>query len=99
MFLAAGLLGGMLLTPNRRYFRSVWFWCALAVALVMALPVIGWQFKHHFVALAWMKSIHARDVSWGRADYFIPNQFWNVANPVTVPLWCAGRGHHTKRQK
>jgi 4-amino-4-deoxy-L-arabinose transferase-like glycosyltransferase len=90
VFLAAGLLGGMLLTPSRRYFRSGWFWCGVAVALVMALPVIVWQFQHHFVALAWMKSIHTRDVSLGRADYFIPKQFWTVTNPVTVPLWCAG---------
>jgi hypothetical protein len=90
LFFVAGLLVGLLLTPNRRYFRSGWFWCGVGVALVMALPVIVWQFQHHFVALAWMKSIHARDVSWGRTDYFIPNQFWNTTSPVTVPIWCAG---------
>jgi 4-amino-4-deoxy-L-arabinose transferase-like glycosyltransferase len=90
VFFAAGLLGGLLLTPNRRYFRSGWFWCGVSLALVLALPVIVWQFQHHFVALAWMKSIHARDVAWGRTDYFIPSQFWSAANPVTVPIWCAG---------
>ena len=90
VFFAVGLLGGMLLTPDRRYFRSGWFWCGVAVALLIALPVIVWQFQHHFVALAWMKSIHARDVSRGMTDYFIPNQFWNTTNPVTVPIWCAG---------
>jgi 4-amino-4-deoxy-L-arabinose transferase-like glycosyltransferase len=90
VFFAVGLLGGMLLTPNRRYFRSGWFWCGVGVALVMALPVIVWQTQHHFVALEWMKSIHARDVSWGRTDYFIPRQFWNTTNPATVPIWCAG---------
>jgi hypothetical protein len=62
----------------------------MAVSLVVALPVIIWQFQHHFVALAWMQSIHARDVSWGRTRNFIPSQFWNVTNPVSVPLWCAG---------
>ncbi|HTW77944.1 MAG TPA: glycosyltransferase family 39 protein [Terracidiphilus sp.] len=87
---AAGLLVGMLLTSNRRYFRSGWFWGGVALALVMALPVIVWQFQHHFVALAWMKSIHTRDMGWGRTDHFIPNQFWNVTSPVTVPLWLAG---------
>lgn len=90
LFFAAGLLAGMLLTPSRRYFRSGWFWCGVSIALAMALPVIVWQFQHHFVGLAWMKSIHARDMSWGRTDYFIPNQFWNVTSSVTVPLWCAG---------
>jgi 4-amino-4-deoxy-L-arabinose transferase-like glycosyltransferase len=90
LFYVAGLLVGLLLTPNRRYFRSGWFWCGVGVAVVMALPVIVWQFQHHFVALAWMHSIHARDVSWGRTDYFIPNQLWNVTSPVTVPIWFAG---------
>jgi hypothetical protein len=85
-----GLLGGMLLTPQRRWFRCWWFWCGVGVALAMALPVLVWQFQHHFVALAWMRSIHARDISWGRTDYFLPSQFWNVTSPITVPLWCAG---------
>lgn len=90
LFFVAGLLAGMLFTPNRRYLRSGWFWCGVAVAIAMTSPVIVWQFHHHFVALDWMRSIHARDVSWGRADYFLPNQLWNVTSPVTVPLWCAG---------
>jgi 4-amino-4-deoxy-L-arabinose transferase-like glycosyltransferase len=85
-----GLLVGMLLTPNRRYFRSGWFWCGVGVALVMALPVILWQSQHHFVALAWMQSIHARDVRFGSTNYFFPSQFWNVTSPITVPLWLAG---------
>jgi 4-amino-4-deoxy-L-arabinose transferase-like glycosyltransferase len=88
--LPAGLLVGMLLTPNRRYFRSGWFWCGVALALAIALPVILWQFQHHFVALAWTRSIHTRDVAWGRTDHFLLNQLWNVTSPVTVPLWCAG---------
>ncbi len=90
LFFVAGLLVGLLLTPNRRYFRARWFWCGVGVALVMVLPVIVWQFQHHFVALAWMKSIHTRDEAWGRTDHFILNQLWNVTSPVTVPIWFAG---------
>jgi 4-amino-4-deoxy-L-arabinose transferase-like glycosyltransferase len=90
LFLAPGVLGGMLLTPNRKYLRSGWFWGGVAVAIVLSLPVDLWQVHHHFVGYEWMKSIHARDVRWGRADYFLLNQFWKATNPVTVPLWCAG---------
>lgn len=36
-----------------------------------------------------MKSIHARDVSRGTTDHFIPRQFWNTTNIATVPIWCA----------
>jgi 4-amino-4-deoxy-L-arabinose transferase-like glycosyltransferase len=89
-FFVAGLLGGMLLTPNRRCLGSRWFWCGVGIAAVIILPVVIWQLQHHFVGLAWMKSIHARDLGEGRADYFLPSQFWRTTNPVTVPLWLAG---------
>jgi hypothetical protein len=37
-----------------------------------------------------MQSIHARDVSRGVTNYFIPRQFWNTTNLATVPIWWAG---------
>jgi 4-amino-4-deoxy-L-arabinose transferase-like glycosyltransferase len=89
-FFAFGILAGMLLTPARRHLRSGWFWCGVALALAIFLPNILWQVQHHFVALDWMKSIHARDVQMGRADNFLLNQLWKNANPVTLPLWIAG---------
>jgi 4-amino-4-deoxy-L-arabinose transferase-like glycosyltransferase len=89
-FLAAGLLGAMLLTPNRRYLRSIWFWYGVGIVAVLDLPVVIWQMQHHWVGLAWMQSIHARDLSWGRADYFLPSQFWRSTSPVNVPLWLTG---------
>jgi hypothetical protein len=89
-FLVLGVVGGVLLTPARRYLKSPWLWCGAATALLLMLPNIIWQMQHHFVALDWLKSVHARDISRGWTDYFLPNQLWKCANPVTVPLWCAG---------
>lgn len=90
LFFAAGVLGGMLLTPNRRFLRSAWFWCGVGIALSIFAPAIFWQLHHHFVGLDWIKSIHARDIRWGRTRYFLPSQFWSTTNSITVPLWCAG---------
>ncbi|HEY1467460.1 MAG TPA: glycosyltransferase family 39 protein [Candidatus Acidoferrum sp.] len=89
-FLALGVAGGVLLTPARRYLKSPWFWCGAGVALVIVLPNMVWQMRHQFVSLECLKTIHARDIRWGWTDYFLPNQLWKCANPVTVPLWCAG---------
>jgi 4-amino-4-deoxy-L-arabinose transferase-like glycosyltransferase len=89
-FFAIALLGAMLLTPNRRYLRSPWFWCGVALALVIFAPNLSWQYRHHFVSLAWMRSIHARDIRLGRTDNFLLNQFWQITNPGAVPLWLAG---------
>lgn len=89
-FLVAGVVAGVLLTPTRRYLRGPWFWCGAAVAVLIWLPNLVWQIQHHFVSLEFLKSIHARDVGLGRANGFLLAQFWKCANPVTVPLWCAG---------
>ncbi len=89
-FLVAGVVAGVLLTPARRYLRSPWLWCGAAVAVLVWLPNVMWQIQHHFVTLEFVKSIHARDVRWGRANGFLLDQLRSCANPVTVPLWGAG---------
>jgi 4-amino-4-deoxy-L-arabinose transferase-like glycosyltransferase len=89
-FFAAALLGAMLLTPNRRYFRNAWFWRGVALALLIAAPNLWWQYQHHFVSLAWMRSIHARDFGLGRTDNFLLNQLWQTTNPGAMPLWLIG---------
>lgn len=89
-FLVFGIIGGLLFTPARRYFKSRWLWCGVGVALLIMLPNIVWQVRHHFVTLAWLKSVHTRDIGWGWTDYFLPNQLWKSSNVMTVPLWCAG---------
>jgi hypothetical protein len=89
-FLALGVVGGVLLTPARRYLRSPWLWCGAGVAALVVLPNIVWQIQHHFVSFEFLRSIHARDIRWGSTNNFLLNQFWKSANPATVPLWCAG---------
>jgi hypothetical protein len=89
-FLVFGLLGGMILTPARRYLRSRWFWYGVGLTALMVLPNFMWQVKHHFVTLEYLKTIHSRDIRWGWTDHFLLNQLWKPAHPVTVPLWCAG---------
>jgi 4-amino-4-deoxy-L-arabinose transferase-like glycosyltransferase len=89
-FFVMALLGGMLLTPNRRYLRSRWFWCGVVLTLLIVAPNLWWQYQHHFVSLDWMRSIHTRDLRMGRGDHFLLSQFWNVCNFGALPLLFAG---------
>ena len=89
-FLAMGVVGGLLLTPTRRHLKSPWFWWGAATAMSVMLPNVVWQVQHQFVSLAFIKSIHTRDIGWGWTNNFLLNQLWKCANPVTAPLWCAG---------
>ncbi|MGB8260816.1 MAG: glycosyltransferase family 39 protein [Terracidiphilus sp.] len=90
LIFAAGVLLGLLLTPNRRYLRSPWFWAGVAIAVLLVLPNALWEFHHNFLGVTWARSIHSRDVAWGWTDYFLLGQLWKVTNPVTIPLWFAG---------
>jgi len=89
-FLVLGVVGGVLLTPARRYLKSPWLWWGAAAAILVVLPNIVWQIQHHFIAFEFMKSIHARDIRWGWTDFFLLGQLWRATNAATVPLWCAG---------
>jgi 4-amino-4-deoxy-L-arabinose transferase-like glycosyltransferase len=87
---AAGILIGMLSTPERRYFRSGWFWIGICVALLIVLPNILWQFQHQFLTARCLRAIHLRDLSIGRGEHFFLDQVTICLNPISVPVAFAG---------
>lgn len=89
-FFTLGLLGALLLTPARRYLKGPWLWCGAGLALLIMLPNTVWQLQHHFASLAYLRSIHQRDIARGWTDDFLLNQLWKTANPAMLPLWLAG---------
>jgi hypothetical protein len=88
-FLVAGIVGGIVLT-RPRWLLNKWLWYGAAVSFLIFLPNLIWQVRHDFITLDFLRFIHARDVKMGRADGFLPAQFWMVTNCVTVPIWLAG---------
>jgi hypothetical protein len=89
-FYVAGILGGLLLTRERRYFLSPWFWGGSALAVLIFLPNLLWQVRHGFISLHFLQHIHARDVSEGRAHGFLLDQIKICVNLFATPLWIAG---------
>jgi 4-amino-4-deoxy-L-arabinose transferase-like glycosyltransferase len=86
----AGLVAGVLLTDARRYLRSPWLWGGVAVSLLIFLPNLIWQIRHNFISLAFLSSIHQRDVQIGRAKGYLIEQFLFCSNPFFIPLWITG---------
>jgi len=86
VFFAAGIVAGFLVTDARRYLASRWLWAGCAVALLIWAPNLVWEARHHFVTFDFLRSIHARDVSQGRARSFLPDQF----DQTVAVLWIAG---------
>jgi hypothetical protein len=69
LFLVAGILVGLLLTPARRFLGSRWFWGGVALAFLIFLPNLIWQVRHDFISFHFLRHIHARDVGEGRGYY------------------------------
>jgi 4-amino-4-deoxy-L-arabinose transferase-like glycosyltransferase len=42
-FFVAGIVAGVLLTPARRYLKSLWLWYAAALAIFIFLPNMSWK--------------------------------------------------------
>ena len=89
-FFVAGLVVAVLVTPARKYLKSKWLYLGAALALLIFLPNLIWQYQHDFIAFDYLSAIHARDVDWGRADEFLPEQLYLTTNPLSLPLWTVG---------
>lgn len=101
-FWVIGLIVAVLITPARKYLRSKWLYLGAGLAILIYLPNLIWQIRHDFISLDFLTSIHARDVSWGRADDFLIEQLYGTTNPFSLPLWTVGLslclfGDSTKR--
>ena len=90
LFFVAGILGGLVLTPARRFLGNRWLWAGALLALLIFLPNLIWQVRHDFISLHFLRHIHVRDVGEGRANGFLRDQFLLCANRFTAPLWIAG---------
>jgi Dolichyl-phosphate-mannose-protein mannosyltransferase len=89
-FFVAGIVGGILLTRARYLLATKWFWGGIALAFLICLPNLIWQFQHDFISLHFLQHIHKRDVGEGRAEGFFQYQFWICTNLFSAPLWIAG---------
>jgi hypothetical protein len=89
-FFGAGILVGLLLTPERRHFAEKYIWLGGVIAFAIALPNILWQAVHHWPTYELLSNIaHSnKNVALSPAQ-FIAQQavFLNLG---TLPLWLSG---------
>lgn len=81
---------GLLLTAERRAFRSPWIWLAGAIAFAIFLPNLIWNIQHHWPFIELMHNVHAsgRDIVRGPLA-FLGNQIF-MMSPLNAPIWLAG---------
>jgi 4-amino-4-deoxy-L-arabinose transferase-like glycosyltransferase len=90
LIFGCGIVIGLLVTPERRQFRSPWLWMAGLLALLIFLPNLLWNVQHHFPFLELQANIRRahRDVSLPPLVFI--GQAILTMLPLTLPIWAAG---------
>jgi len=90
LIFGAGIVFGVLLTPERRALLSPWIWIGGAIAFLIFLPNLLWNIHRHFPFLEVHANIQrsGRDVSLGPLAFFAQEILTLL--PLTLPIWVAG---------
>ena len=90
LIFGAGIVVGMLLTPQRRSLLSPWIWIGGAIAFLIFVPNLLWNVRHHFPFLELQANIRriGRDVPLGPLAFF--GEEILTLLPLTLPIWLAG---------
>jgi hypothetical protein len=89
LFLGFGLFVGLILTRQRKYLWSGWFWAGGAIAGVIFIPHIAWQMHHGWPTLEFMANAQKFKMLALSPTAFIGQLVLEV-NPFTLPVWLAG---------
>lgn len=89
LFLGFGIVVGLLLTRNRTYLISKWFWLAGGIAVLIFLPHVIWEVHHGYPTLEFIRRASAeKNVAMNVFD-FTMNQFLMTGFLQSL-LWLTG---------
>ena len=94
-FFAVSLMGGLLLTSERKVFRSPWIWLGGLVASLTVLPNILWEAAHGWPTVELLRNaklyqhqpVSAAEFVWGQIQ---------LMHPFTLPIWLAGLAYYLR---
>jgi 4-amino-4-deoxy-L-arabinose transferase-like glycosyltransferase len=88
-FLVAGLLIGLVVTPERRVLATPWFLAGVAVASGIWLPNLLWQADHGWPQIDMIRSIQGDSTNVGSTIAWLPLQLL-ITGFVPAVVWIAG---------
>jgi hypothetical protein len=90
VFPVAGLLLGLLLTPERKWFKTPYFFAAIAIATLLFIPNLLWLIHHGFPFLEFEGHSRQSDSRILRGPVSFVLDQMRIMNPILTPLWLAG---------
>ena len=87
---AFALLAGLLLTQHRKLLFTPWLLAGGALALLIFLPNLIWNFQHHWPFLELMHNIRVtgKDIAYPPGAYTVQQIL--MMNPFSLPFWFRG---------
>jgi 4-amino-4-deoxy-L-arabinose transferase-like glycosyltransferase len=89
-FPVAGLLIGLLLTPERRWLRTPYFLGGVAIAALLFAPNLIWLVHHDFPFLEFERNSRQSDSRILRGPVSFLTDQARIMNPMLTPLWLSG---------
>lgn len=92
LFLGFGIVLGILLTQERKYLASRYFWMGGGIAGVLFLPYILWNWANDWAHLEFIHNARTyKMAAVSPLDFFKGQVLYN--NPATLFIWIAGLGY------
>ncbi|MEP6902357.1 MAG: glycosyltransferase family 39 protein [Actinomycetota bacterium] len=90
LFFGFALVVGLLLTRTRKVFLEKYFWLGGAIALLIFLPNIIWQFQNDFATLELLQNVQksGKNVVMSPLQFFVSQVLGLL--PMSFPVWIMG---------
>ncbi|MCP4201680.1 MAG: glycosyltransferase family 39 protein [bacterium] len=89
LWLGAGLLVGLVITPERRWLKTPWPWVAGAIATAVFSPHVFWQMRNGWPTAEFIKNATGEKMAEVAPLDFVLGQV-GMLLPFALPLWLAG---------
>jgi hypothetical protein len=89
-FFAIALILGLLITKQRRILWNRHILIAVAIALILFLPNLIWQFTHHLPVITHMQALRSQQLEYIKPSDFIKQQL--IVNGIALFIWLVGLG-------
>jgi hypothetical protein len=89
-FFLVSLAIGLLLSPSRRLLASKWFWLGAALAFLIFVPNLIWQYAHHFPTLEALSNVRRTHKNIELPALPFLRQQLMMLLPVSATVWIPG---------
>jgi hypothetical protein len=93
-----GIVVGLLLTEQRRLLWTKWLWIGGAIALLLFLPNLLWNFHYHFPFLELQQNIKRSGRNVAMPPLTFLSQEALAMLPLSVPIWLGGLWFFFRRE-